>query len=233
MGSIGEKHLSRLASPKKWGVKKKGLKWIAKPKSGAHSIENGIHLLSIFRDMLKYAQTAKEVKKILSNQEIFVDGIRRKDIRFIVGLMDIIFIPKTKESFRVLLTNKGKLTLVSIKEAEANLKPCKIIGKTPIKKKIQLNLFDGKNILVDKADYKVGDTLLIEVPSLKIKDSFALTKGNQLYLTGGKHIGENGVLQEIDDKNIIIKKNKQLIKTSKKYAFVIGKTKSSITLIKE
>jgi small subunit ribosomal protein S4e len=232
MGSIGEKHLSRLASPKKWNVKKKGIKWIARPLPGAHSIKDGIHLLSIFRDMLNYANTLKEVRKILSNQDIYVDGKRRKDPRFIVGLMDVIFIPKNKESFRLLLTKKGKLTLIPIDEKESNIKLCKITGKTAVKKKIQINLFDGKNILADKADYKVGDTLLIEVPSLKIKDSFALEKGNYVYLTGGKYVGETGTLQEIGDKTLVIKKQKELIKTSKNHAFVIGKTKAAIKIEK-
>jgi small subunit ribosomal protein S4e len=230
MGSIGEKHLSRLASSKKWNIRKKGIKWVARPHPGAHSINEGIHLLSILRDMLNYAHTLKEVKKILTNEEIYVDGKRRKNPRFIVGLMDVLFIPKNKETFRVLLTKKGKLTLIPIDEKESNIKLCKITGKRPYKKKIQLNLFDGKNILVDKAEYKVGDTLMIEVPSLKIKGSFALEKGNYIYLTGGRHIGETGVMEEISDKTIIIKKNKQLIKTSKKLAFVIGKTKPAIKL---
>ena len=230
MGSIGEKHLSRLAAPKKWNIKKKGIKWIAKPLPGPHKIKNGIHLLSIFRDMLNYADNAKEVKKILANQEIYVDGKRRKDPRFIMGLMDILFIPKTKETFRMLLTKKGKLTLIAIDEKETSIKPCKITGKTIIKKKTQLNLFDGKNILVDKGDYKVGGTLMIEVPSLKIKDSFEMKKGSYVFLTGGKHIGRSGALEEIKEKSIIIKKNKELIKTSKNHAFVIGKQKPAIKI---
>ena len=232
MGSIGEKHLSRLASSKRWNIKKKGIKWVAKPLPGPHNIKNGIHLLSVFRDMLNYAQTAKEVKKILTNQEIYVDGKRRKNHRFIVGLMDVLFIPKTKEAFRILLTNKGKLTLMPIDEKESSFKLSKIIGKRHIKKKIQLNLFDGKNILVDKADYKVGDTLMIDVPSLKIKDSFAFTKGNCIYLTGGKHIGTSGILEEIKEKTITIKRNKELIKTSKNHAFVVGKEKLVIKIEK-
>jgi len=230
MKRIGKNHLSRLAAPKKWDIKKKGIKWVAKPLPGPHKLHDGIHLVSIFRDILKYANTSKEVKRILSNEEIYVDGKRRKNIKFIVGLMDVLFIPKTKETFRMLLTNKGKLTLLPIEEKESNVKLCKITGKTAVKKKIQLNLFDGKNMLVDKTDNKVGDTLLVEVPSLKIKDSFSLEKGNLIYLTGGKHTGAIGTLEEIKDKTIIIKRNKEVIKTSKNHAFVIGKQKAAIKI---
>ena len=232
MGSIGEKHLSRLASPKKWNVKKKGIKWIARPMPGAHSLKNGIHLLSLFRDVLNCARNVKEVKKILNKEEIYIDGKRRKNPRFIVGFMDVLFIPKTKEYFRMLLTEKGKLTLSPIEEKEAHLKPCRIVGKIAVKKKFQINLFDGKNILLDKADYKVGDTLMIEVPSLKIKEHFPLAKGNYVYLIGGKHMGTSGILHEIQDKTIVIKKNNNLIKTSKNHVFVIGKNKPAIKLEK-
>jgi len=230
MGSIGEKHLSRLASPKKWDVRKKGIKYIARPSAGPHKMAEGVHLITVFRDMLKYAKTVKEVRSILLNQEIYVDGKRRKNEKFMVGLMDVLFIPKTKETYRMVLSKKGKFKLIPIDEKESNLKVCKINGKTALKKKTQLNLYDGKNILADKGEHKVGGSVLVEVPSLKIKDSFPLEKGSYVYLSGGKHIGSAGVIEEIKEKTIIIKKDKELIKTSKNHAFVIGKQKPSIQI---
>jgi small subunit ribosomal protein S4e len=231
MGSIVEKHLSRLASPNSWKISKKNFKWIVRPLPGAHPLKEGIPLLVIFRDILGYAHTMREVKKILSNDEIYIDGKRRKELKFIVGLMDILFIPKTKEGYRLLFTKRGSLALVPIDENELGYKLCKITGKRLVAKRFQLNLFDGRNILLDKAEYKVGDTLLLEVPSMKIKESFAMEKGSQIYLTGGKHIGEIGVLQEMNEKTITIKKGKELIKTSKEHAFVVGKEKPLIKIV--
>ncbi len=233
MGSKGEKHISRLAMPKTWQIKKKGIKYVTKPLPGAHSLNTGIPINIVFRDILKYTKTNREVKNILNNQEVFADGIRRRNPRFIIGLMDTLSIPKIEKYFRVLLNKKNKLILFPIKSAESAIKPCKIIGKKSLKKKIQLNLYDGKNILVEKTDYKVGDTLLIELPSQKIKDHMPLKKGANVYLTGGKHTGEVGIIDDISVDKIRYKQDKSVFETSKDYAFVIGKEKPMISLPKE
>jgi len=230
MGSIGEKHLSRLAMPKSWKIKRKGMKWVTRPLPGSHTIKFGMPLNVILKDVLDYAKTNKEVKTILNNQEILVDGIRRKEPRFIVGLMDILSIPKIKIYFRVLLDKKGYLYLKKTDEKEASIKLCKLIGKRPIKKKIQLNLFDGKNILVDKDTYKVGDSIVIELPSQKIINHFKLEKNCSVYLTAGKHVGSVGVLQEIIENKIKYKTQGKDNLTLKKYAFVVGKEKPIINL---
>jgi len=230
MGSI-QKHLSRLAMPKSWKIKKKGIKYVTRPLPGPHSIKSGMPLNLIFINMLSYAKTNKEVKRILNNQEILVDGIRRKEPRFIAGLMDVLSIPKTKESFRIVLDKKGYLSLKKIDEKEAKIKVCKIIGKNAVKKKVQLNLYDGKNILVDKGDYKVGDSIVIEIPSKKIVDHLKFEKGNSIFLTAGKRVGAIAKLQEIQESKIVFKNSsgKENI-TLKKYAFVVGKEKPVIDI---
>ncbi|MBW2978137.1 30S ribosomal protein S4e [Candidatus Woesearchaeota archaeon] len=230
MGNIGEKHLSRLAMPKTWKIKKKGIKWVTKPLAGSHSTELGMPLNLILKDILGYAKTNKEAKNILNHQEILVDGKRRKDPRFIVGLMDVLSIPKIKNSFRMLLDQNGYLYLKKLDEKEAPIKPSKIVGKKPIKKKIQLNLFDGKNILIDKDNYKVGDSVLIELPSQKIIDRLKLEKNCSIYLTAGKYVGSVGILQEIQQDKIIYKTEGKEHITLKKYAFVVGKEKPVIDL---
>ena len=230
MGSIGEKHLSRLAVPKTWGIKRKGIKWVSRPLPGAHSMDRSIPLNLVFRDLLNYTRTNKEVKNILNNQEIFVDGIRRKDTRFAIGIMDVLSIPKLDQYFRVLLTKKGKIMLLPIPEKESHIKLCRIKNKTPIKKKIQLNLGDGKNILVEKGEFKVRDTIIIEVPSQKIKEVLKLEKGNLVYLTKGKHVGEVGVIEEIKKNKLVYKREKKLFETDINFAFVVGVKSSSISL---
>ncbi|MEE9525246.1 MAG: 30S ribosomal protein S4e [Candidatus Woesearchaeota archaeon] len=230
MGEKIQRHLSRLAMPKSWKIKRKGIKWVTRPHPGPHSLKLGMPLNVLLRDVLEYARTTKEVKNILQNQEILVDGIRRTNHRFLVGLMDVISIPKTKENFRILLNKKGYLIAFPIKN-DANIKPSKINGKSIIKKgKLQLNLFDGKNILSDKKEAKVGDTAIIELPSQKIKQIIKFEKGATIYLVGGKHIGGTGVIEDIKENKISYKSGKDKVETLKKYAFVIGKEKSLIQL---
>ncbi len=118
-----------------------------------------------------------------------------------------------------------------IKPEEAKIKPCKIIGKKIIKKqKLQLNLYDGKNILTKEKAGNVGDTIIIEIPSQKIKEVLKLEKNALVYLTGGGHTGEIGIVDEIKGRRITYKRDKDKFETLKKYAFVIGKDKPLIQL---
>ncbi len=231
MGSIVEKHMSRLAMPKTWKIKRKGIKWVTRPSPGPHPFKLGLSLNVLLRDILSYARTTKEVKNILNNQEILIDGIRRKDHKFIIGLMDVVAIPKINKYFRILINKKRNIMASEIKPEEAKIKPCKIIGKKIIKKqKLQLNLYDGKNILTKEKAGNVGDTIIIEIPSQKIKEVLKLEKNALVYLTGGGHTGEIGIVDEIKGRRITYKRDKDKFETLKKYAFVIGKDKPLIQL---
>lgn len=228
---MSKSHLKRLAAPKTWNVKRKGLKFITKPVPGPHSLESGMPLNVLLKEVLGYANTTMEAKKILRANEIKIDGKSRKDFRFPIGIFDTLEITSTGESFRIILNKKGKIGLIKIKKDEAGLKPCKIIGKTMVRGKLQLNLFDSKNILADSNSYKVGDTVLVSLPELKIVKHLKLDKKSAIFLTGGKHIGEMGVIEDIIKKKITYKDNKgDLIETSKEYAFVVGDNKPSIHL---
>ena len=228
---MGKKHLKRLSAPKTWDIKRKGIKFVTKSSPGPHSLEAGIPFCVLLRDILKYADTLREIKKILNTNEIRIDGKIRKDFRYPIGLFDSIEFKNINECFRVVLSGKGKIELVKIGKEEASLKPCKITGKTIVRGKLQLNLYDGKNILVDSGSYKVGDTLLLALPGQKINRHLKLDKKSPIFLTGGKHIGEIGIVEDIIENRIIYKdKAGNLIETSKKYAFVVGDTKPLITL---
>lgn len=226
-----ERHLSRLAMPKSWKIKRKGIKWVTRPHPGAHSLKLGLSLNVFLRDLLTLAKTTREVKSILNKQEVFVDGKRRKDHKYIVGLMDVVTLPKINKSYRILLNEKGYIRAVAIKKDEAGIKPCKITGKTVVRKgKMQLNLFDGKCLLVDKNELNVGDSVVIEIPSQKIKERLPFAKGSTIYLIGGKHVGNVGVVEEIMNRRIVYKRDQDRFETLKRYAFVIGKGKPVIEL---
>ena len=228
---MGKDHIKRLAAPKTWHIKRKKIKYITKPMPGPHSLETGTSLNILLKEILNYANTTSEVKKILNANEVRIDGKTRKNFRFPVGIFDTIGFTSTDEYFRIILNKKGKLGIIKIKKEEALLKPCKIIGKTMVRGKLQLNLFDGKNILADDKSYKVGDTLLLALPQDKISKHLKLGKNSTIFLAGGKHIGETGNVENIVEDKVVYKDAKgNLIETSKKYAFVVGDSKTSITL---
>jgi len=223
--------LKRIAAPKSWPIDRKGLTFITKPKPGPHPLEFSLPLIVIIKDLMKYAHNKKEVRNILFNKNILIDGVRRKDHRLPVGLFDVIDIADKKEQFRVIINKKGKISYYPISKTDASIKPCKIIGKTKIKGKTQINLFDGKNILVDKDDYKPGDSLLLSLPKKDIKKHLKLEKGATIYLVGGKHIGTTGTVESISSKKILYKETSgNSFETLKKYAFVVGDKKREITL---
>ena len=228
---MGKYHLKRLAAPKIWQIKRKGINFITKPAPGPHSLDAGMPLNLLLKEVLNYAGTTREVKKILNTNKIKVDGIARKDFRFPVGIFDTIEFTSINEYFRIILNKKGKINLIRIKKEESSIKPCKIIGKTMVNGKLQLNLFDGKNLIVDNNSYKVGDTLMLTLPEQKISKHLKLDKKATIFLTGGKHTGEIGNVEDIVEDKVIYKDQKgNLVETLKEYAFVVGDTKPIIAL---
>lgn len=222
-----KKHLSRLVAPISWPIQKKGIKWVIRPNPGPHALKDSIPLNLILKGILKYAKTTREVKKILNEGKILVDKKIRKDHKFPVGVMDVLEIPETKEYFRILYTPKGKFMTYKISSEEAKLKPVKVTGKTMLKdKKMQLNLYDGKNIIIDKDEFKVNDSLILSLgDKLTIKKHLKFGKGALVYLIEGKHKGMSGVIEDIKqifgNPTIIIKSKDKTFETSKNFAFII------------
>ena len=227
-------HLKRYFAPKSWKIKRKGIKFVSKPSPGTHTIGLSMPLNVIIRDMLGYAKNNKEVKYILEKKDVTVDGRKKRDYRFPVGLFDVLSFTDIDEHFRVILDRKGKISIVKIGKEESKLKPYKVIGKSTLKGKLQLNLSNGENLFADNNKLKVGDSVLINLGKKhEIKEKIALDKGATIFLTGGKHIGEIGRIQDIKGKNIIYNTEAgEGFETLKDYVFPVGKDKPLITLSK-
>lgn len=228
---MAKNHLKKLSAPKTWPIERKKTKFITRPNPGGHRMMFGMPLATVMTELVKCAKTKKEVKSILLNKNILVDGRKRNDEKFIVGLMDTISIKETGEHYRIVLNKKGKITAIKIEEKESSIKPCKITGKSVLKKGlVQLNLVDGRNILVKKDGFKVGDTVIISLPKQEIREHFKLENGMVAYLIGGKHMGDTGVIEAIEGPKIKIKLGGGIYETAKRYAFVVGKDKPAVLL---
>jgi len=231
-----KQHLSRLAMPKTWPFKRKGIKFIVRPKS-SRPMGASLPILLVVREMLGYVKTAREAKKVLNSGTVLVNKKIVKDVRLSIGLMDVVEFPKLKTQFRVLLNKQGKFKLQAIDAKESGLKPAKIIGKTILKgNQIQINLDDGNNILLKENNYKVGDSLLIDSEKKQIKEHLPLEKGATIYLIAGKKAGFVGVVESIKQfsgtqpDNIIFNHKGKSEETRKKHALVIGKVKAAIKI---
>lgn len=214
-------HLKRIAAPKTWNIDRKVRTFIIKPSSGGTSVRLGLPLTVIIRDILHFANTAGEVKKILNNKQVLVNAKRRNDHKYLVGLFDVISFVEINKYFKLIQENNGKLGLTEIPQEESESKISKIVGKTMLQKgKLQYNLHDGVNLVYNK-EAKVGDSLLLLLPNFEVKEILPLKSGAKVMLTGGRYGGSVGKLKEIKNNQAICLVNKEEIETAKRYLFVI------------
>ena len=71
-------HLKTITAPKSWPINRKESVFVTRAKPGAHKMELSLPLGLCLRNILNKAQTRKEAKNILNNQELFVNNKRRK-----------------------------------------------------------------------------------------------------------------------------------------------------------
>ncbi|MCW3133466.1 MAG: 30S ribosomal protein S4e [Methanophagales archaeon] len=238
------KHQKRIAAPRSWRIERKTAYWTVKPRPGPHPGDRSMPLLLIIRDMLKLADSSKEAKRILNEGEVVVNGRVRKDLKFPVGIFDILSIPRIKDNYIVLLDKKGKLSLVKIGQEEASKKLCRVNGKRMLKGgQIQLNLHDGRNILLEEEraeKIKTKDSLLISLPDTEILQHFAYKKGSKVMVIGGKHSAQTGEIEEIrtvqsPESNVVKIKpfgEEGTFETIDDYVFVVGEEKIEIPEVK-
>lgn len=235
-----KRHLSRLAAPKSWPVKRKGIKFITKPLPGSHNLKTSMSLRTIMVELLKIVSNAKEAKQILNNGYVKVNSKVVKNNRYSIGIFDVISFDKIDKHYRLLFKKTGRLFLKEIDKKEANLKPVKILNKKILPKgKIQINFSDGSNVLVEKDIYRTNDTLVMDTNKNQIKEHIPFEKGALIYFIGGKKIATVGKFEDLkkfkglQKDNIIFKKNGEMFETSKRHAFVIGKKEPVINIENE
>ncbi|MCS7146298.1 MAG: 30S ribosomal protein S4e [Nitrososphaerota archaeon] len=197
-------HLKRLAAPKVLKIPRKTYKFVPRPEPGRHPLEESIPLAVILRDILKLADTYAEAKKIIHLGRILVDGEVVTEPRFGVGLMDIVSIPSIDKSYRVLPRFERGLELLEISIDEAGIKPCQVKRKQHVNGgHIQFTLHDGRNIQFppnspEIQSIKVGDTFLVEIPSMVVRAVFKRVVGSYCLITSGSRMGLHGRLASID-----------------------------------
>jgi small subunit ribosomal protein S4e len=230
-----KKHMKRMAAPNTWAIPRKTSYWVTKPSPGPHGTRESMPLLAVVRDMLKLCDNAREARFIIGSRGVSVDGKIVTNYKYPVGLMDVVTILKTKQSYRMLVDYKSQLKLVSIDDSEKGWKLARIDGKKVIRKgKVQLNLHDGRCMILAKDQYKTGDVLKIDVPSQKLVKNFKLEKGSMALLIGGSHPGS---VQTIEDYQIRRGSAPNLVtfkegfSTIKENVFVVGDKAPEIKLL--
>lgn len=242
----GSRHLKRMPAPRFWPVRTKALQWTIKPKPGPHPKDLCIPLAIALRNSLHLARTGREARLLLSQAKVKVDGRFRRDDKFPVGSMDVVEIPSAKEVYRVIPVKGRGLSLVQIPKAEAGFKLCKIEDKKTIARgNLQINLHDGRNILVKVQNpsnptedvYSTGASLQIEIPSQKILKQMKMTEGAYAIVTRGRNLGRHGKISSIEPRTAtrpaiveIQDSSGETFRTVSDYVFVVGEESPTIEL---
>ncbi|MDK2917247.1 MAG: small subunit ribosomal protein S4e [Euryarchaeota archaeon] len=194
-------YLKRLVAPESWHIPKKVQKFVMKTAPGPHNagaLPVGVWL----REHIGLAQNASEVRKILHQRDVLVNGRACRDPQIGLGVFDIVSIPKLGKHFRIQLDVKGNLVAVEIPAESAKTRLCKIRNKTTVRGgKVQLNLAFGANILADNT-YKAKDSIVVTLgvdgeERFRIVDHFPFAEGNVAMIVGGKHSGKVARIVEI------------------------------------
>ena len=243
----GRRHLKRKPAPAFWPIHRKEAVWTGKPNPGPHAIAQSLPLTLVLRDMLGLAKTRREVKTVISQEKVLVDGMVQKEELFPTGLMDVISIRDAEKWYRVLSSEKG-LTLHPISKDEAGVKLCRVENKTILKGgNVQLNLHDGRNLLISVKDpnrheedvFKTLDTVKIALPSQEVQGHLKMIEGVPALIVGGKNIGRYGKIVAIEHGEGQKRKNSLVtiedsrgnrFQTTIEYVFVVGDTQTHISL---
>ncbi len=241
----GQKVLKRLNTPAYLQIKRKHGKFFVKSSPGPHPSRFSLPLLHILRDLLKIVDTHRETKKLIGLGHVKVDGKIVRDKSFPVGLMDVISIEQLNKRYRVLPDSHHGLILNEISEEESHFKLCRINNKKTVKGgHIQLNLHDGRNILIRVQDpkspkedvYKRMDVLKITIPEQEIVKIIKFKEDNIAIIMSGKNIGQTGKISSILKRfgpkasTVSIQHNETYTETLYDYTFVIGEENSEIIL---
>lgn len=245
----GQKRVKRLNTPEYMQIKRKHGKFFIKARAGPHPKRFSLPLLHIIRDILKIVETYGDAKKLITQGLFKIDGKVVKDQSYPVGLMDVLTIEKMNKRYRILPDSHFGLMLNEITEEESIFKLCRLNGKTTLKGgHVQLNLHDGRNILIQVKDarspkeaqnYKRMDVLKISVPEQEILSVLKFKEGNLALIMDGKNIGQVGKVMKISKRfgpkasTVAIEQDNTQTETLYDYTFIIGEQQSEIALLKK
>lgn len=176
-------------------IPRKGTKYVARQRG---SLKNSVPVVVAIRDMLKLARTTKEVKKMIHEKALKINGKEVKDHRESINLLNIL---QADKSYLLTFLTTGRFVLEEHKEKE---RTCKVIGKKILSgKKVQLNLHDGSNVISDKK-ITVQDTVYLDF-SGKLTKHVVIEKGKSCIIISGKYIGRKGKIESAENGNVTVK----------------------------
>lgn len=198
MGKKGrDTRVKRQMAPSFWNIKRKEGRFILNTRAGAHSKRSAYPLGIILRDILKVADTMYECEKIVKSGNIRIDGITVRNVAHAIGLMDIIELVPTAQSFRIVPKDSELLVPVDIPDNEKAVKLLKVIRKSTLNTSLyQYGFHDGKTFRSEQ-EFSVGDTCLVTLPNKSVVNHIKFEKGCTALITRGDNAGRIGKVEDI------------------------------------
>lgn len=187
-------HLTRAEVSRVMPLARKGTYYVARPLSYK---ESSVTVLMAVRDMLRLGQTAREVKEMIKEKKLKINGRVVRDLRESLTLFSLFDADKR---YKVTLLPTGRFVLEPTKQTT---RIAKIIDKRLAPAgKIQINLHDGTNLL-SKEKAEVGDSLELDAES-KIVKVLPLKVGAKVMVNAGRNVGSTGTIEHIKDSDLTI-----------------------------
>lgn len=193
-------HQTRQEVITKIPIPRKGTKYVARAMS---NIKNSVPVVIAVRDMLKLARTSTEVKKMINQKLLKINGRPVKDLRESIQLFNLF---EADKPYILTFLPTGRFTLQETKDK--NQRICKVINKKLLKNNnIQLNLHDGTNI-ISNDKIGVGDSLYLDL-STRIKEHIPLENKREVLIIKGRYLGLKGKILSIEQNQISIQINEK------------------------
>ena len=189
-------HQTRTKTSKKLPISRKGTKYVAR--AASHN-SDGVSIIVAIRDMLELAKTAKEVKAMVNQKSLKINGKVVRDVKESVRLFNVL---EADKSYCLTILPSGRFVF---EETKKNSRLCKVVNKTTVQKnKIQLNLHDGSNVILDKKEkVSVGDSLELDFNS-KIQSIIPAEKGKDVFVVSGRSVGLSGKVKDLEGKKVTV-----------------------------
>lgn len=204
-------HINRSEMSTRIPIPRRGTKYMTRAKSRS---KTGVSVVTAIRDMIGLARTAREVRLLVHNKAIKVNGRLVRDMRESVALFGIL---EANKKYILTLLPTGKYVF---EETSAKTRFVKIIGRKLVNDgKIQTNLHDGTNIILkDKAE--MGDSVELDSENKPIK-IIGIKKGAKLIIISGRNAGLHGTCESSEGNKVKIKTKDKEIQLDRRQVMAI------------
>lgn len=194
-------HLTRAEISRVLPIPRKGTRYVARPLAYP---SYSISVLAAVRDILHLARTAREVKEMIKDKKLKINGRVVRDEREPLTLLSLF---EADRLYRIMLLPTGRFTLEPTKHANRIVK---VVNKKILRgNNVQINFHDGTNMIA-KDKITVGDSIELS-PDLQVVKRLPLKAGAKVLISSGRNVGAQGVVEKMTERNIEVRVEDRIV----------------------